>query len=317
LILPTTDALGVSKLTYLPRGQHTKKEYLRLFPSINVGYNLRENLTLRGAYYWSVGRPDFNQYVGGITLPDTQNPPASNNRISVNNAGIKAWSAKTYKMRLEYYFERVGQISFGAFRRDFKNFFGSTVFPATSEFLQLYSLEPDVYGDYDVSTNYNLQSTVRMTGLEFDYKQALTFLPQWARGVQVFANASAQRATGEGAANFAGYIPRYGSWGISLTRPKYLFKANWNYRGTQRRGIVAAGRSIEANTYNWGSKRLYIDLTGEYNFLKRYTVFANMRNIGDATEDFKIYGPSTPSYARFRSRTDYGSAWTFGVRGTF
>jgi hypothetical protein len=35
-----------------------------------------------------------------------------------------------------------------------------------------------------------------MTGLEFDYKQALTFLPQWARGVQVFANASALRATG-------------------------------------------------------------------------------------------------------------------------
>ena len=52
----------------------------------------------------------------------------------------------------------------------------------------------------------------------FNYKQALTFLPHWARGVQVFANASAQRATGPRSANFAGYVPRSGSWGISLTR---------------------------------------------------------------------------------------------------
>ena len=317
LIVPTNAGLPYSQLTYLSRGQRTSKEYLRLFPSVNASYNILENLQARAAYYWSVGRPDFNQYVGGITLPDTEQLPSTSNRISVNNPGIKAWSAKSYKFRLEYYFQRVGQISIGAFRRDFKNFFGSTVFNATPEFLALNNLDPSVYDPYDVSTNYNLQSTVRMTGLEFDYKQALTFLPEWARGVQVFANASAQRATGDGAANFAGYVPRYGSWGVSLTRPKYLFKTSWNYRGVQRRGIVGAGRSIEPNTYNWGSKRLYTDLTGEYKFLKNYTFFANMRNISDQTEDSKIFGPNTPSYARFRQRVDYGSAWTFGVRGSW
>ncbi len=317
LIVPTNAGLAYSKLTYIARGQHTSKEYLRMFPSINASYLLRENLMVRGAHYWSVGRPDFGQYVGGIALPDTEQLPSPTNRIAVNNPGIKAWSAKSYKVRVEYYFDRVGQISVGGFVRDFKNFFGSTVFNATPEFLALNNLDPAVYDPYDVSTNYNLPSTVRMTGLEFDYKQALTFLPEWARGVQVFANASAQRATGDGSANFAGYIPRYGSWGISLTRPKYLFKANWNYRGMQRRGIVAVGRSIEANTYNWGSKRMYIDLTGEYKFLKRYTFFANMRNIADQTEDTKIFGPNTPDYAKFRQRVDYGSAWTFGVRGAW
>ncbi len=317
LIVPTNAGLAYSQLTYISRGQHTQKEYLRFFPSLNASYLLRENLTLRAAYYWSVGRPDFSQYVGGITLPDTEQLPGPGNRITVNNPGIKAWSARSYKARIEYYFDRVGQISVGGFVRDFKNFFGSTVFNATPEFLALNNLDPAVYDPYDVSTNYNLPSTVRMTGVEFDYKQALTFLPEWARGVQVFANASAQRAVGDGAANFAGYIPRFGSWGVSLTRPKYLFKANWNYRGMQRRGIVAVGQSIEANTYNWGSKRMYIDLTGEYRLLKNYTVFANMRNIGDQTEDTKIYGPNTPAYARFRQRVDYGSAWTFGLRGNF
>ena len=50
--------------------------------------------------------------------------------------------------------------------------------------------------------------------------------------------------------------------------------------------------------------------------LVRFTVFMNMRNINDAFEDSKIYGPNTPAFARFRNRTDYGSAWTFGVKGS-
>lgn len=48
------------------------------------------------------------------------------NRISVNNAGIKTWQAKTTRVRLEYYFQRVGQVSIGAFRRDIDSFLGST-----------------------------------------------------------------------------------------------------------------------------------------------------------------------------------------------
>ena len=81
-ILPATDALGVSRLTFLDRGARTTKEYLRLFPSLNASFNLRENLIARAAHYWSVGRPDFNQYAGGITLPDTESPPSATNRIT-------------------------------------------------------------------------------------------------------------------------------------------------------------------------------------------------------------------------------------------
>jgi TonB-dependent receptor len=318
LIVPTNAGLAYSQLTFLDRGQHTKKEYLRLFPNINVSYNVRDNLIARASWYESVGRPDFNQYAGGLTLPNLQNlPDPSSNRISVNNAGIKAWQAQTTKLRLEYYFQRVGNISIGAFRRDIKNFFGSTTTRATPEFLALYDLTPDTYGEFDVATNYNIPGTVRFTGMEFDYKQALTFLPQWARGVQVFANASTLRAQGVATSSNFNYVPRTYNWGVSLTRPKYLVKMSWNYRGLQRRGAQITGRSIESGTYDWWSKRLYIDLTAEYNFLKHYTLFMNMRNIDDNTEDTKRYGPSTPSYARFRQRVDYGSAWTFGVKGTF
>jgi TonB-dependent receptor len=317
LIVPTANALGVSQLTYLDRGARTEKEYLRYFPSLNASYNVRENLIARASYYHSVGRPNFIQYSGGITLPDTGNPPGTGNRITVNNAGIKAWSARTVNVRLERYFEGVGQISLGAFRREIENFFGATVFTPTPEFLALYSLDPSVYGGYDVSTQHNVEGKVRTEGIDFSYKQALSFLPPWARGVQVFVNGSSQRVTGDDTVSFAGFVPRSASWGVSLTRPKYNVRLNWNYRGLSRNNAIAAGNSIEPGTFNWSSKRLYLDVVGEYYFWKRIGFFYNFRNLGNATEDVKIYGPSTPAVARFRTRIDYGSLWTFGLKGTF
>jgi TonB-dependent receptor len=315
----TTNPLETSILTFIDRGSKTDKEYLRLFPSLNASFNVRENLVARAAYYHSIGRPDFNQYAGGVTLPNTDNPPSANNRITVNNAGIKAWTAKSTSVRLEYYFGGVGLVSVGAFRRDFSNAFGGTTFPATPQFLSLYGLDPGTYGDYDVSTQVNVAGIVRMTGVDFNYKQVLTFLPHWARGIQVFANGSAQRATGPSLGSFAGtnYIPRSGSWGVSLTREKYNVRVNWNYRGRQRRGEIAPSQSISPGTYNWAAKRLYVDVLAEYYFWKRVGVFMNLRNVGATYEDAEIHGPLTPPHAQFRQRLDHGSLWTFGLKGTF
>ncbi|MBI4624295.1 MAG: TonB-dependent receptor [Verrucomicrobia bacterium] len=313
----TTNALEATKLTSIDRGGKADKEYLRLFPSINASYGLKENLIARASYYHSIGRPSINQYAGGVTLPNLENLPSSSNRITVNNAGIKAWSAQSTQVRLEYYFEGVGEVSVGAFRRDFENFFGGVVTRPTPEFLALYGLDPDDYGTYDVSTQQNLEDPVRMTGVTVNYKQALTFLPRWARGVQVFANGSAQRATGAATDNFAGYVPRTASWGVSLSRERFNFRLNWNYKGRNRRGLVAAGNSIEPGTYNWGSKYLFLDVLGEYHFLKHLSFFFNLRNVGNSYTDFEIAGPSTPPHAQFNSRVDYGSLWTFGVKGTF
>jgi iron complex outermembrane receptor protein len=311
-----TTALGISQLTFIERGAHSEKEYLRWFPSLNASFNVRENLIARAAVYTSIGRPDYNQYAGGVTVPDPDNPQPSD-QITVSNIGIKPWSARTFNARLEYYLQGVGQISVGAFRRDFENFFGNTTLIPTPEFLELYSLDPNVYGDYPVATQHNIEESVRMSGVNVNYKQALTFLPRWARGVQVFANGSLQRLIGPASTNFPGFIPKTASWGFSLNRERYAFRANWNYRSAQRRNAIASGPSIEPGTYLWWSKRLYIDLNAEYYVYKRFALFAALRNVGDAPDDIQIEGPSTPAHAQFRQRIEFGSLWTFGLKGTF
>ena len=319
LILANTtgNALGISRLTFLNRQATAKKEYLRYYPSFNGSFALRENLIVRGAHYYSIGRPDFNQYSGGITLPDTTTTAGpTTGLISVSNVGIQPWTATSDKLRIEYYFGGVGQVSIGGFRRDFKNFFTSTTFHATPEFLALYNLDPVLYGDRYVSTQRNLDGHVVMNGIEFDYKQSLTFLPKWARGVQAFANATALRTGGPLATTFNGYVPRVFNWGLSLTRPKYKLNANWNYRGLQRLGTFS-GQSIAPFTYDYASKRLTIDLAGEYQLSKHLWLQASIRNLNDNTTDWKAYNPATPKYARLRTRADYASNWSIGLKGSF
>ncbi|MBM3855478.1 MAG: hypothetical protein FJ399_20370, partial [Verrucomicrobia bacterium] len=153
LIVPTNAGLPYSQLTLIDRGYNAKKEYLRLFPSLNVNLTVAENTIARAAYYQTVGRPDFNQYAGGLTLPNIEvfNP---NDRISVNNVSIKAWQAETFMVRFEHYFGHVGELSVGGFVRDYTNSFQSVTSLVTPGFLEAYGLDEESYGQYQVVTQF-------------------------------------------------------------------------------------------------------------------------------------------------------------------
>ena len=312
----STAALDVSKRTYLARGAHVEKEYLRFFPSLNASYNLRENLVARAAYYHSVGRPNYNQYAGGVTLPDLSAPPGPTNFISLSNTAIKVWSARTGKLGLEYYFEGIGLISVGAYRRQFENFFGNTTLASTPEFLAIHGLDAAEYGLFDVRTQYNLPGTVHMDGVDLQYRQSLTFLPSWARGIQVFASGVSQRITGAEADNFSGMIPRTASAGISLTRAKFNLRLNWTYQSRRQLAAITGG-SVGPDTFTFATPRRLIDATGEYHLTKKLSLFGNIRNLTDEPEDFERRGPLTPAYAKFRQSDRYGALWIFGLRGNF
>jgi hypothetical protein len=194
---PATNALSISRLTFLDRGLLAEKEYLRLFPSINASYNAPRKPHRPRRLLRSVGRPDFNQYAGGVTLPDTEAVPVAQQPHRRQQRPASKPGAPTPPTSASNTTSSgVGQISVGAFRRDFTNFFGTPrASAATPEQLSLYELDPATYGGFDVETQYNVPGTVTHGGPRAsNYRQALTFLPPWARGVQVFANASSVRA---------------------------------------------------------------------------------------------------------------------------
>ena len=224
-------------------------------------------------------------------------------------------STKNYDLALAYYPAGGGEISAGVFRKDIKDFFGGRTVDATTELLDQYGVD-DSYatGGYLISYLQNV-GQARITGTEFNYRQPLKFLPQWARGVSVRYNITQLHLQGNVLADFSGFIRRNQNWGVSLDRPKFNLRLNWNDRGRQR--LNAIGGVTEPGTYAYMNPRLTMDVDLEYRFTKRIGFFTGARNITGAPFVYERYAPNTPGYARRFQRDDYGVAISAGLKGSF
>jgi TonB-dependent receptor len=309
----TTDAVALAKIQYIDRGAHASREYGNLYPSFNGTYNLTANLQARVAFARTIGRPNLNEIIPNISITD---PTAAetNRTITVVNTGLKPWTADNFDLSLEYYFEKSGRVSLGAFRKNITDFFGTTRSRATPELLAQYELSDD-YLDYDIVTKNNI-GDARVSGIDFDYQQPLTFLPKWAGGMLAFFNVTKTHLEGESTANFSGFTRESINWGLSLSRPRYNVKLTWNYRGTQRLGAVV-GTGVPPGTYTYMPEYLTLNVNAEYRFSRKLSAYAVIRNIANKPLITEIYGPGTPRYARISNYQNLGSQISVGLKGEF
>ncbi|MCX6954611.1 MAG: TonB-dependent receptor [Verrucomicrobia bacterium] len=305
-------AVDLARLQYVERGTHVSKDYGDLYPSLNLTYNLLPNLIARGSYANTLSRPNYTNIIPGTTLPD---PAGTSKAITLNNIDLKPWTAKNYDVAVSYYPDTGGEVTAGVFRKDIKDFFGSRSVDATAALVEQYGIDSS-YGDsgYTITTLQNAGSA-RISGWEFNYRQPLKFLPNWARGVNIRYNITQLHLEGNTLSDFSAFIRRSENYGISLDRPKYSLRLNWNSRGRQRQGLV--GGAAEPSTYTYVAPRLTMDIDGEYRFSKSLGFFLGARNITGVPFIIERYGPNTPAYARRYQRDDYGIAISAGVKGSF
>jgi TonB-dependent receptor len=306
------DPVTLARLRYEDRGAHVTKDYGDFYPSLNLTYNLTSTLIARASYADTLARPNYNNIIPGTTLPD---PAGTSRIITINNIDLKPWTARNYDVALSYYPKGGGEVTVGGFRKDIKDFFGTRDTDATPELLDRYEIDP-TYGDgtYLIRTLQNA-GQARVTGVEFNYRQPLRFLPHFARGVNVRYNITQLRLQGNTLSDFSAFIRKTQNWGVSLDRPKYNVRLNWNYRGRQRQGAV--GGTAEPGTFAYMAPRLTLDVDAEYRFNRRIGVFVGGRNVTGVPFIIERYGTNTPPYARRHQRDDYGVALSAGVKGTF
>ena len=316
--LITTDALARARLRYVERAARAARSYDGWFPSLNATYTLTENLLLRAAVSRTMGRPDLGLIIPGAVISE---PIAAQPVITVNNTGLKPWTATSYDISFETYRVKGGSGSIGFFRKDMQDFFGAVTADATPELLALYGLPADpVYLGYDIVTRSNA-GDARVTGYEIGYTQNLLFLPSWARGLQVFANITRLRLSGSATADFEGYSPDDYAGGINFVRPRYFVKLNVTYQGETQQGPVTANvaNGIPAGTYNYQAKRMRVGLNLQYTFAPGFSVFASSNNIYG--RGFRIggnrYPPGAPDHMHKRRQQQFGATVIFGVKGQF
>jgi TonB-dependent receptor len=220
-VLITTDALEQARLRFQERAARARQNYQGFYPSLNATYNLTERLLLRGAYARILGRPQTTTITPGstITAPDVANPT-----ITVSNVGLQPWTAHSYDLSLESYQIKNGVGSMGVFYMNIRGFFNNVRTAATPTALAQYGLANDpLFQGYEIATVTN-GGDATVKGMEFSYRQSLTFFPNWARGFQVFGNMTRLQVDGSNSADFSGFSPTTFAAGISLIRPRYFVK---------------------------------------------------------------------------------------------
>ncbi len=189
-------------------------------------------------------------------------------------------------------------VSARAYRRVISNVWGVVQIPPTAALLNAYGIDPETYtaaAGYLISTRLN-GGNARGTGLEFDYRQTLGFLNQWAKGFSVFGNVTMQHLEGSTIADFIGYVQKTINFGCSSDRARFTGRVAVNLRGRERLAPFV-GAEAEPGTDQYKNPRDYIDVSAEYRFTRQIALFASARDLLGIYKDFERYGPSTPRHA--------------------
>jgi iron complex outermembrane receptor protein len=316
----TTNAADVAWLVYVERGTHQETKYDGFFPSLNASYNLKDDLVVRFGYARTIGRPNLPFIIPGVTY-STITPTTTTQVITVINNRLEPWEADNYDLSLETYMIKGGFGSIGVFQKNLANFFTAESFLATPELLEEYGVVAAA-GDainYEIRTRGN-GGDARVRGLEFTYKQELKFLPNWARGLQVFVNYTRSQLSGSTTADFTGFNPETLSWGVNLTRPRYAVKFSSSEQGETKRAPVAASTVTPADTYQWQGAQKRYTISFEYSFSRRlgfYASFTDFNHPGGYTDILKQYAPSTPENIRTTRVMEWGVSAIVGIKGQF
>lgn len=314
-VLVTSDALQLVKLRYRERAASSEKSYSGFYPSINAAYNVTEHLLLRAAYARTIGRPNLAAITPGVTIsaPDVVLPT-----IRVSNTGLAPWTANNYDLTLESYYVKGGVGSIGFYRKDIRNFFGTLSRAVTPELLALYGVQDDgTFGTYSLVTQLNT-GDAEVTGFEFSYKQALTFLPHWARGLDAFASYTKINRRGGVLSDFSNFTPKSGSAGVTFSRGRFLIRATVTYRAEQPQSALATSATVPEGTYQYLAAATRWNIYGEYSLKRWISVFYSINDVGGYENPQYRYGPNTRfAYTKLLRAIDEGSFTSIGVKGRF
>lgn len=321
LIPITTDPLTRDRLIYTERGIRQETTYDGFFPSLNATFGITNNLLLRGGYARTIGRPNLPYIIPGVSY-STRTAASTTQVITVVNNRLKPWTADNFDVALESYLFKGGFGSIGVFQKDISDFFLVSSQNGTPELLEQYGVFP-VEGDdltYTIVTRAN-GGDARIRGVELSYRQNLTFLPDWARGFQVFVNYTHSQLSGSTTADFTGFNPETLSWGVNLTRKRFVFKFNATEQGETKRTAVAPTTNFyPAGVYQYqGATERYV-LSAEFSVTKHLSLYANWSDFNDPdgyVDSQRRFGEGTPEEFRNYRIATWGQSLAIGVKGRF
>ncbi len=280
-------------ITYQYRGFQRSNRYggyENTFFSGGAKYSLAKNLVLQVAASQSIGRPDYNNLAGALTIDET------NFIVRMPNPDLKPETSDKYFASVQYYMEPAGTLSVSAYKLNVENM-GTTNTQITAEQAGLDD-DPEYVG-YTFQRPTNLAGIRKIKGLEIEYSQQLVFLPGWARGFSVFG--SLTRAVPD--LRVVNVVPKSVNGGVRFSNHKF----NLQLRTTW---VSARLTSIGATQTQWQYERIMFDVSGGWKLSGRYELTLSGRNVLNSPNRGYVNEPGL-----MRTNFFYGPVWSVGVRG--
>ncbi|PAW63199.1 MAG: hypothetical protein B9S34_14790, partial [Opitutia bacterium Tous-C1TDCM] len=169
------DPVGAATRDYAGNYRERAGGYTKAFPSLHASRDLLPDLKARLSWSTSFGRPPLSSLLPNETINET------NQTLTVSNPSLLPQVAANWDASLDYYFEPVGSVSVGFFRKKISDYIVAGVIGGTIP------VGPDngYNGEYAGFTRLSSANagTAFVQGWEFSYQQQLTFLPGPFRGL--------------------------------------------------------------------------------------------------------------------------------------
>jgi TonB-dependent receptor len=310
-LTPTTtaqrniDPIGSARADYAGNRRVLTGEQTDWFPGVHLVYHITPNLQSRLSYSNSIGRPPGTQLLPTYTVNTTTEI------VTLGNPDLKPQTSENWDATLEYYFEPVGQLSAGYFRKDLKDFLvtrtiGTVASGSDNGF-------GGSYQGFAINGPSNAGSA-KIDGWELNYQQQFTFLPGVLRGLGFSANYTKLYTSGD-----------YGETGVRSTSDVARFTPetvnaalNFNYRSIGVRVLYSYmadtlwDYSTDASRLRYRSARELVNLGATYRLNRGITLSIDLANAFNEPQDYYRALPD-----RLERSTFNGTTITFGVSGRF
>jgi TonB-dependent receptor len=301
------DPEGSAQRDYANTQRRISGSYTKSFPSAHLTYDLRQDLKARLSWSTSFGRPAMTNLVPNETVNET------NQTLTINNPSLLPQTATNWDATLEYYFEPVGNLSVGWFRKEIKDYLvsgqiiGSVASGADNGF-------NGDYAGFQLLTTLNA-GTAYVQGWEVSYQQQFTFLPGLLKGLALSANytsllthgdfgGTAYRSTNE----VTGFVPRTANLSLSWRHRSFSARLLYNYTSDYILAFTAA--SLGRNQYRL--KREIVNLGVSYQLNPRLSLTADVSN---------LFNEPVTQYRGIKDQMErtliHGVTINFGVSGRF
>lgn len=296
----------------------TTRDYQDILPSLNLAYNLTDDMLIRFAYSQAMVPLDLNQYGDGLvlnyTLDSNEGSPTEGDFIvsggSLNgNPDLDPWRSDNYDLSFEWYLGGASMLNVGLFYVDIESFT-----EAQSQDMP----QPDADGVVRRSVQIDTVgqgSGGTLEGIEAGAKIAFgDFMDGWIADFGIDTNYTYSPSEGDGTDIHGDKNPfpdnSEHQFNFSLWYETDRFQARiaHNYRSER---LAASGAAWGAlNVYQEATN--YIDLSATYDFSDNLSVYFHGSNITGEIEEY---------YAEFEDQllfqSEFEARYSLGVRYRF